>query len=77
MRNIDTTDCHIKFGQWIKSKREQQKLSQEEVASMLGTAQSYYSYLERGQRVIDLTMAVKLCTVLNVDMKEFLTEYFL
>ena len=74
MRNIDILDCHIKFGEYIKSARERKKMSQYEVAPMVGISQPYLSYIERGERDIDFVLALKLCDAVDVDIREFIED---
>lgn len=75
MREINTKDCHVKFGNFIKDARNNQKLYQAEVAEQLGITQSYLSRIESGERDIDLALAMKLCKVLKLDFQEFVKEF--
>lgn len=74
MTTIDTTECHILFGKYIKDARERKKLSQQEVADKLGVSQSYLSRLEKGERDIDLALALKVCGVLGYDLRDFINK---
>lgn len=75
MREINTKDCHVEFGNFIKNARNQQELSQSEVAKQLDITQSYLSRIENGERDIDLALAMKFCQVLSLDFQEFVKEF--
>ena len=75
MKTIDPKMCNVYFGEFIKAVREEKKLSQEEVATMLGVGQPFLSRIERGQRVIDLNQAIMLCSILEVDLRDFVEKY--
>jgi transcriptional regulator with XRE-family HTH domain len=63
------------FGRFIKEGREKLKYSQTDVARQLKITQSYYSYIEAGSRNIDLSLAMEICKILNIDMKDFIKKY--
>jgi DNA-binding XRE family transcriptional regulator len=75
MLDINSKECHIQFGKFIREAREQNKLYQWEVAEKVGVTQSYMSYIERGERDVDLVLAMKICEVLNVDIQIFIKQY--
>mgnify|MGYP003412510927 CR=1 FL=1 len=75
MREINTKDCHVKFGNFIKDARNNKALSQGEVADRLGISQSYLSKIESGERQVDLAVALMLCNILNVDIQIFTKEF--
>ena len=72
---IDTKQCHIQFGRFIQEARIEKKILQRELAEKVGITQPYLSYLERGERDIDLALAMKICVVLNTDIREFVNKY--
>ena len=75
LKNLDTAECHTQFGQFIKEARLKNELNQKEVAEGVGITQAYLSYLERGEREIDLVLALRLCDTLNVNIVNFLKQY--
>ena len=76
MKNKENSGCLNKdFGSFIRAKREQKDLDQAEVAAMLGISQAYYSYLELGKRNIDLNLAIDICKSLDLDIRDFITQY--
>ena len=72
MRCEKTKYYHDQFGEFVKGVRESRCLSQSELANLIGATQSYISRIETGDRDIDLAVALKVCDVLNVDMKDFI-----
>ena len=75
MKTIDIKDCHKAFGEYIKSARERNGMSQTEVADKLEVTQSYLSRIERGEREVDLALAFKLCAAIGLDMRDFINKY--
>lgn len=75
MRKIDSKECHLSFGKFIKQRRELLELHQKDIAEKVGISQPYLSYLERGERDIDLSLVLNLCEVLGLDIKEFIENY--
>lgn len=63
-----------KIGPEIKRIRENKGLSLREVASRSGLSHSGLSNYENGKRSLDIDQLDKLCSVLGVDMLEFLSE---
>lgn len=74
MKTIDDKDCQIMFGAYIKAARERKGMSQCQVAEALGVTQVYLSYLESGKRNIDLILALRVCEILGVDMRDFINR---
>lgn len=75
LKNIDTNECHVQFGKFIRDARELKGLYQAELAEKVGIVQSYLSRLERGERDIDLALALKLCDALNIDIQDFIKKF--
>ena len=67
--------CALSFGALLVERREQKGLHQWEVAEMLGISQPYYCYLEKGQRAIDLVLAIEASRILGIDLNEFACSY--
>lgn len=63
------------FGQALRMYREHAKITQEELASQIGSVSSYIRFLEYGQRVPTLTTFHLLCSALAVDPHEFMAKY--
>ena len=54
--------------QRLKDLREDADKSQEEIAKIIGTSQSYYAQYENGKRVIPLERMVVLAKYYNVSL---------
>lgn len=63
------------FGEFIRNGRLTKNLYQKDVAEHLNITQAYYSCLENGQRNIDLGLAVKICSFLDLDLGTFIESY--
>lgn len=74
MKNDQEQRVAEQFGAFIRSAREARGLYQEDIAQMTGLSDSYISAFELGKRRIDLSTAMKLCQVLNVDLNDFLKD---
>lgn len=75
MKIIDNSECLIGFGEFIRSKREQLGMYQQDVALELGISQVYYSQIERGIRNVDLVLAMEICKVLRLDLNDYIKSY--
>ena len=62
------------FGEYIKSGREKLHLYQSQVAESLGVTQQYYSHIEKGIRNVDLVFALKICSVLQLSLNDFIAK---
>ena len=62
------------FGEFIREGRLARNISQLELAESLGLSQPFYSRLEKGLRCIDLELAVKICSALELDLNDFLQK---
>ena len=71
MKDSDPKEIAREFGEFIKNARSNKSLTQAEVAKALGISQSYYHFLENGDRNIDLSLALNLCRYLDIDLNEF------
>lgn len=63
-----------KFGQRIKSLRNEAKISQEELASISGLHRTYIGMIERGEKNITLKNIEKIATSLNIEISELLKD---
>lgn len=63
------------FGEFIKIKRLQLNLTQFEVASRAGTTQGYLSKVEKGTKEPTITLALKLCDVLGLNINDFASDF--
>lgn len=75
MNNIDNSVCLRNFGEFIREGRERKKLYQYQLASMLDISQTYYSLIERGERNVDLVLAMEICRALDLDLSRYIQIY--
>ena len=75
MKIIENSECLVAFGEFIRRGREKKDLYQTEVAEQLGVTQAYYSQIESGKRNVDLVMAMRICTILDVNLHEYISIY--
>lgn len=59
------------FGDFIRIRRMQLNLTQADVANSVGTTQGYISRLEAGTKEPTLTLSLKICDVLGLDINEY------
>ncbi len=60
----------IKFGRHLRSLREAEGLSQEDLAFKSGIHRTYLSSVERGERNIALVNIEKIANALSMDISE-------
>ena len=60
---------------WLKEKRKEKGMTAKEVSDKLNISESYYSYIESGERQkkMDVTLVQKLSTVLDIPVEEIVT----
>ena len=58
----------MQYSQRLKDLREDSDLSQEAVAKILGTSQSYYAQYENGKRELPFSRAIILAQFYNVSL---------
>lgn len=75
MKTIENSVCQKKFGEFIKSRRNELDMSQQDIATQLGISQNYYSLIERGERTVDLFMAMNICSVLGLNLNGFINQF--
>ena len=61
------------IGKKIKKIREQQNITQEQLAELLGVSSAYISKIERGKTTLSLGTLSNLCTCLEVSLIVVLT----
>ena len=62
-----------KVGKLIANERKRKKLTQFELSEILGVGEKTVSKWERGVNAPDISMLLKLCEVLELDIKELLS----
>jgi len=64
----------IRFGEIIRKKRTEKKLSQEDFAELVGVHRTYIGMLERAEKNITLLNIEKIARALNCSIAELLKE---
>lgn len=59
----------------LRKARRDAGLTQQEVATRLGTTQSFVSKCERGERRVDIVEARAFCKALHVSFTEFVVRF--
>ena len=72
---MDSKQCNIAFGRFVRDGRERRGLYQSDVAEKVGLTQSHYARIESGDRKISISLAIQLCAYLNLDINEFSRQY--
>lgn len=63
------------FREMVVQARKESKLTQVQVAKMLGKPQSYVSKVELGERRLDFTEFVDFANVIGIDIIKFVKAY--
>ncbi len=69
-----TSQTLLKFGEIIRKKRVEKKLSQEDFAELVGVHRTYIGMLERAEKNITLLNIEKIAKALNISIAELLKE---
>ena len=72
---LDTVDVAKNFGKFVRIHRVGCELTQKEVADLVGISQVQYSRIERGLRIVDLPLAMRICQTLQTDLSKFISNY--
>lgn len=59
---------------WLKEKREQKGLTQEQAAELCGISRSYYTHIENQVKTPTVRVAKKIANVLEFDWACFFQE---
>jgi transcriptional regulator with XRE-family HTH domain len=63
----------IKFGQKVRAERQQQGLSQEELAEKAGVHRTYIGMIERGEKNITLLNIEKIAKALGISLERLMS----
>ena len=75
MKTTDSPVLGLTFGDFVRTARLAKNLTQQEVATAAKVEQAYLSKVERGLREPSLSIALRLCDVLNLDINDFARNY--
>lgn len=76
-KKMEERKIQTEFGELIRAKRKQKKLTQEELSELAGITDVYLRDLERGSYTATWIICLKLCTVLDIDLRDFQTKYII
>lgn len=60
----------VRFGLALRNRRNNQKLTQEELANLCDLDRTYIGSVERGERNVSLINIHKIASALNIEVKE-------
>lgn len=72
MEIAGTQQCYAQFGVFMREGRQRKQILQMELAKMLGVSQAYISHVEAGERNVELGFVLKVCDVLDLDLRDFI-----
>lgn len=72
---MDKTEFNIKFGAFVKAKREGLGLSQSKLAARIGNNYQNISRLERGEVSPTLFWCTLLADALEIDLGKLINEF--
>jgi transcriptional regulator with XRE-family HTH domain len=71
---VSATPLQERLGRAIRRRREAMKLSQDDFADRIDMHRSYYGFLERGEKDLQLSTLQRVCTGLGVRISEVIAE---
>lgn len=74
MTVTDTPVLSLTFGNFIRNARLEKNLTQSEVAARAKVEQAYLSKVERDAREPSLTIALRICDALELDINDFVKQ---
>lgn len=74
-KNIEGRRIQTEFGELIKTKRKQKKLTQEELSELAGITDVYLRDLERGSYTATWVICLRICTALDIDLQDIQKKY--
>ena len=74
-KTTEERKIQTEFGEMIKAKRKQKKLTQEELSELAGITDVYLRDLERGSYTATWVICLRICTALDIDLKDIQNKY--
>ncbi len=63
-----------KFGEKLRTLRKQQGLTQERVSNMLGVSRPYVAKMERGEKMPNAPMIIKIADIFGVTADQLMRD---
>ena len=74
MRTPDSPVLGLTFGDFIRTARLAKNLTQHEVAALANVEQAYLSKVERGEREPSLSIALRICDALKLNINDYVYQ---
>ena len=74
-KSAEDRRIQAEFGEMIKTRRKQKKLTQEELSELAGITDVYLRDLERGSYTATWVICLRICTALDIDLKDIQKKY--
>lgn len=74
-KSIREKKLQAELGEQIKAKRKQKHITQEELSELAGITDVYLRDLERGSYTATWVICLKICTALDIDIRDIQTKY--
>ncbi len=71
LHDNESVATRIRLGLIIKTKRRMLGMNQKKLADMLDISVTSYSKIERGVSTVGFDRLMKICSILNLDLKSF------
>lgn len=74
LHDKESIAARIQLGLILKTKRRMLKMNQKKIADMLSISVTSYSKIERGVNNVSFDKLIKICSILNLDLKSLETD---
>lgn len=72
MKKYNTKEFNILLGTFLKAKREQKGISQQQLADKLGVTKTAVSYWESGKRSMYASTLMDYCNAIDYDVNDII-----
>lgn len=69
---MENKDPEKHFGQMIRIKRNERKITQEQLAELVGISTTYLRGVEHGEHLLTWKIWLRLCLVLHLNIEEII-----
>lgn len=73
--NVKNKRIQEEFGDLIKVRRKEKRLTQEQLSELAGITDVYLRDLERGSYTATWVICLRICAALDIDIREFQVKY--